>query len=297
MRRTTIFPSVCLLVPLLLFLPACAGTSVQPGQRGLWWHPFTEGLAKQPLKDGFYWRAAWNDVFIYDVRWQSFTENIDALTSDDLQVLIKAAIILRPIADEVYFLAQELGPDFYPRVVKPEFMAAVRSVVSGYAMVTVPERSTEIASKVQAVVVEKLKGRHLEIQSVALSDVDFPQVVLAAIEQKQAKEQQKEQKEFELIIAAKDAEIARTRAKGEGDSIRIRAEGEAEGLRIRAIGQAKAQETIAKTLTPSYLRFKLYDSQNSKVVLLPDQLNVPILINPGVDQPQHQLTTGESESR
>jgi regulator of protease activity HflC (stomatin/prohibitin superfamily) len=175
-------------------------------------------------------------------------------------------------------------------------MAAVRSVVSGYSMVTVPERSSEIASKVQAVVVEKLKGRHLEIQSVALADVDFPQLVLNAIEQKQAKEQQKEQKEFELTIASKDAEIARTRAKGEGDSIRIRAEGEAEGLRIRAIGQAKAQETIAKTLTPSYLRFKLYDSQNSKVVLLPDQLNVPILINPGPDQPRQHIA-GESEER
>jgi regulator of protease activity HflC (stomatin/prohibitin superfamily) len=150
-------------------------------------------------------------------------------------------------------------------------------------MVTVPEKSTEIAGKVRAVVVENLKGRHLEVQNVALSDVDFPQIVLRAIEQKQAKEQEKEQKEFELTIAAKDAEIARTRAKGEGDAIRIRAEGEAEGLKIRAIGQAKAQETITKTLTAEYLRFKLYDSTNSKFVLLPDKLNVPILINPGTD--------------
>ncbi|HEY7531768.1 MAG TPA: SPFH domain-containing protein, partial [Nitrospiraceae bacterium] len=157
------------------------------------------------------------------------------------------------------------------------------SVISGYNMVTVPEKSSEIASKVQAVVVEKLKGRHLAIQSVALADVDFPQIVLSAIEQKQAKEQEKEQKEFELTIASKDAEIARTRAKGEGDSIRIRLEGEAEGLRIRAIGQAKAQETIAKTLTPDYLQFKLYDSQNSKFVLLPEKMNVPVLINPGSD--------------
>jgi len=131
------------------------------------------------------------------------------------------------------------------------------------------------------VVVEKLKGRHLEINSVALSDVDFPQLVLRAIEQKQAKEQEKEQKEFELTIASKDAEIARTRAKGEGDSIRIRAEGEAEGLRIRSIGQAKAQETITQTLTSAYLRYKLYDSPNSKLILLPDQLKAPILINPG----------------
>ncbi len=57
-----------------------------------------------------------------------------------------------------------------------------------------------------------------------------------------------------------------------------------------------AQETIAKTLTPSYLRFKLYDSQNAKVVLLPDQLNVPILINPGLDQPRQHVVR-ESEER
>jgi|SRR5215467_6933498 len=296
MSRLITHTMMFLIVPLLLLSSACAGTSVQPGQRGLMWRPFSEGLSTEPLKDGFYWRAPWNDVYLYDVRWQSFTEAVDALSADDLQVLVKAAIILRPIPEEVYFLAHEVGSDFYPRIVKPEFLAAVRSVVSGYNMVTVPEKSAEIASKIQAVVVEKLKGRHLMIQSVALADVDFPQIVLSAIEQKQAKEQEKEQKEFELTIASKDAEIMRTRAKGEGDSIRIRAEGEAEGLRIRSIGQAKAQETITKTLTADYLRYKLYDSPNSKLVLLPDKLSVPILVNPGSDQP-HQLVPTDGHSR
>ena len=276
----TRLPMMGLALAVLLLTAAC-GTTIQPGQRGLFWRPFSEGLSPQPLKDGFYWAAPWNDVYRYDVRWQSFTEDIDALSADDLQVLIKAAIILRPVPEELYFLNQEVGPDYYPRIVKPQFMAAVRSVVSGYTMVTVPEKSTEIASKVRAVVVENLKGRHVEVQNVALADVDFPQIVLRAIEQKQAKEQEKEQKEFELTIASKDAEIARTRAKGEGDAIKIRAEGEAEGLRIRAIGQAQAQQTITKTLTPAYLQYKLYDSPNSKLVILPENTKTPIIINPG----------------
>jgi regulator of protease activity HflC (stomatin/prohibitin superfamily) len=262
-------------------MTACAGTSVQPGQRGLFWRPFSEGLSSEPLTAGFYWRAPWNDVYVYDVRWQSYTENVDALSSDDLVVQLKTAIVMRPMPSEVYALAQEIGPDFYPRVVKPELLAAVRSVVSGYAMVTVPERSTEIANKVQAVVVEKLKGRHLEVASVALADIELARIVLEAVERKQSKEQEKEQKEFELVIAEKDAEIARRRARGEGDAIRIRSEGEAEGLRIRAAGQAKAQETIARTITPQYLQFKLYDSQNAKFVLLPDKMNVPLLLNTG----------------
>jgi len=282
MTRTTM---TSLVVALLLLTTAC-GTTIQPGQRGLFWRPLSQGLSQEPLKDGFYWRAPWNDVFVYDVRWQSHTEDIDALSADDLQVLIKAAIILRPIPEELYFLNQEVGSAYYSQVVKPQFMAAVRSVVSGYNMVTVPEKSTEIASKVRAVVTENLKGRHLEVQNVALSDVDFPQIVLRAIEQKQAKEQEKEQKEFELTIAAKDAEIARTRAKGEGDAIRIRADGEAEGLRIRAVGQAQAQDTITKTLTPDYLKYKLYDSPNAKTIIVPDKLNVPLILSPGADQPR-----------
>lgn len=275
--------TVVLLVGALLSLQAC-GTTVQPGQRGLRWYPLTQGLTTETLKTGFYWQAPWNNIFVYDIKWQSYTETVDALSSDDLLVHLKTAIIMRPIPEEVYFLAQEIGSDFYPRIVKPELLAAVRSIVSNYPMVNVPEKSAEISSKVQAVVVEKLKGRHLEVASIAMADIELAKVVLEAVERKQAKEQEKEQKEFELIIAEKDAEIARRRAKGEGDSIRIRSEGEAEGLKIRAAGQAKAQETIARTLTPDYLRFKLYDSPNAKVVLLPDKLNVPVLINPGFDQ-------------
>jgi len=291
------FPTtVVLLVGVLLSVQAC-GTTVQPGQRGLRWYPLTEGLTTDTLKTGFYWRAPWNNIFVYDIKWQSYTETVDALSADDLLVQLKTAIIMRPIPEEVYFLAQEIGSDFYPRIVKPELLAAVRSIVSNYPMVHVPEKSAEIASKVQAVVVEKLKGRHLEVASVAMADIELAKVVLEAVERKQAKEQEKEQKEFELIIAEKDAEIARRRAKGEGDSIRIRSEGEAEGLKIRAAGQAKAQETIAKTLTPDYLRFKLYDSPNAKMVLLPDKLDVPILINPGSEQPrafsQESLGRGE----
>ncbi len=241
MRR---FTGILVIMVSLASIQGC-GTTVHPGQRGLRWYPLTEGLTTETLKSGFYWRAPWNNIFVYDVRLQSYTETVDALSSDDLLVQLKTAIIMRPIIDEVYFLAQEIGPDFYPRVVKPELLAAVRSVVSNYPMVSVPKKSAEIASKVQAVVVDTLKGRHLEVHSVALADIELAKIVLEAVERKQAKEQEKEQKEFELVIAEKDAEIARRRARGEGDAVQIRSEGEAEGAKIRAMGQARAQESSA----------------------------------------------------
>lgn len=278
-RVTTI-----LLLLLVGFMLEACGTTVHPGQRGLRWYPLGEGLTTEPLKSGFYWRAPWNDVFVYDVRWQSFTEKVDALSADDLPVMLHSAITMRPVDRELYFLAQELGPRWYQEVVKPLFLSSVRSVISNYPMVTIPENSIEIGSKIEAVMVESLKGRHLEISTVALAEIELSKQVLQAVERKQAKEQEKEQKEFEVLIASRDAEIARISAKGQGDSIRIRSEGEAEGLKIRALGQAKAQETITKTLTAEYLRYKLYDSPNAKMVLLPDNLRVPILINPDQDR-------------
>jgi regulator of protease activity HflC (stomatin/prohibitin superfamily) len=283
MKRLTLYHVVALAIPILLLMGGC-GRTIDPGMRGLRWSPMSGGLEKESLKNGFYFRAPWNDVFEYDVRYQSFTEKIDALTADDLSVTLHVAITMSPIPDEIYFLAQEVGHNWYQQLVRPQFLSAVRGVVAQYAMVTLPERSSEIGNKIEAVMVESLKGRHLNIYSVALSEIEFSKMVLQAIENKQAKEQEKEQKEFELIIAERNAEIARIQAKGEGDSLRIRAEGESESLRIRAKGQSQAQEIITKTLTPDYLKYKLYDSPNSKMVIVPDKSNVPIIVNPGSEQ-------------
>jgi regulator of protease activity HflC (stomatin/prohibitin superfamily) len=285
MKRPTLSRAIVLVIPILLLMYGC-GSTVDAGKRGLRWYPLTTGLMKEPLKDGYYWHAPWNNVFAYDVRLQSFTEKVDALTADDLSVTLHAAITMRPIAEEIYFLAQEVGNNWYPQLVRPQFLSAVRGVVAQYTMVTLPERSSEIGNKIEAVMVESLKGRHLDVYSVALSEIEFPQMVLKAIEQKQAKEQEKEQKEFELLIAQRNAEIARIQAKGEGDALQIRAEGEGESLRIRAKGQSQAQEIITKTLTPDYLKFKLYESPNAKMIIMPDKPNVPIIVNPGPDQPR-----------
>jgi hypothetical protein len=57
-----------LMIPILLVTQGC-GTTVEQGKRGLRWYPLTEGLMKEPMRDGFYWHAPWNGVFEYDVRY------------------------------------------------------------------------------------------------------------------------------------------------------------------------------------------------------------------------------------
>ncbi|MDF0664545.1 MAG: prohibitin family protein [Nitrospira sp.] len=190
------------LVLVLVSLPAC-GTTVHPGHRGVHWNPLTGGLTTQPLKSGFYWRAPWSQIYLYNVQWHSYTETIEALSSDHLPVILKTVIVMRPIPDEVSFLAQDIGSEFYPRVVRPELLAAIRSAVSRYPMVTVLEHGSEIVSRVEAVVAEKLKDRHLQVASVAMADIELARVALDPVGRKQAKEQDKEPQQFELITAEK----------------------------------------------------------------------------------------------
>ena len=214
-----------LLIVVILFLQAC-GTTVHSGERGVRGNLFTSGLTTETLKSGFYWRAPWSRIYIYNVKWRSYVEAAEALSLDGLPVIIKTIILIRPTPDELPILAQNIGPDFYHRVAKPELLAAVRSAIARYPMVTVLEHSSEIANMVEALVVERLKGRHLQVASVAMMvDFELAKVVPDAIEHEQARGREKEPKEFETIIAERDPESARRLAIGEDNPFRIWPEG------------------------------------------------------------------------
>lgn len=253
----------------ILILAGC-GTTVRPGQMGLKWQPLTKGLSKEPVREGFYSHAFWNDVFVYSIQWQSFTEKVDVLTKDDLHITVEAVAKARLLPKELYQLQLEVGPDFYNTVLKPEFLTTVRSTLADYTMVEIPEKSPEIEAKVLADLRRRIEGKHLEVNNVAISHIDFPEGVLRAIETKQAKEQEKIQKVFELDIARQDAEIAREKAKGEADA-----------TKIRAAGQAEAQRIIDQTLTSRFLQFKAFDNPNAKIIFVPtDKQGLPVVITP-----------------
>ncbi len=277
--KTNLRLIVLLLVP-ALFLWGC-GSMVSPGKMGLKWRPITSGLSKEPLKEGFYTHMPWNDVLIFSVQWQSFTEKVDVLTRDDLHIEMEASVLVRPITQELHPLQLEIGPRFYPSVVKPEFLTVVRNTMANYFLVDIPDKSPEIEVKILEGLRERIKGKHLELDNVTISDIDFTSGVLRAIETKLAKEQEKVQKDFELEIAVKDAQIAREKAKGDADSLRILAVGQAEAQKIRAAGQAEAQRIIDETLTSRFIQFKAFESPNTKFIYVPTGKDgLPVIVTP-----------------
>ena len=272
-----------LVISALIMAPVLwgCGSMVSPGQMGLKWHPLTTGLSEKPLREGFYSHMPWNDVFTFSVQWQSFTEKVDVLTRDDLHIQVEASVLVRPVAQELRPLQLEIGKDFYPSVVKPEFLTVVRNTMAYYSLVEIPEKSPEIEAKIFKGLKERIKGKHLELENVTISDIDLTGGVLRAIETKLAKQQEIVQKGFELEIVTQEAEITQVQAKSDADALRIRAHGEAEAQKILAAGQAEAQRIIDQTLTSRFLQFKAFESPNAKFIYVPiGKDGLPIIVTP-----------------
>ncbi|XDD49768.1 prohibitin family protein [Leptospira sp. WS92.C1] len=267
MNRNRLF-----LIFLLISILNC-GATVRPGEIGLFWKPFgisDVGLSKDPVFNGFYWLLPWNDIYTYSTQWNSYKEKVDVLTNDDLKIDVQAVIIMRPIRDEIFQLHVEVGPEYYRSIVQPEFRASIRNVVSHHQMIQISKNSAVLARDIKIAVIERTRGKHIEVFDVILDDIEYSPNMLHAIEAKLTKQQELEQQKYELEIAERSIEIAKKRARAD-----------AEAQLIRADGQAKSQAIINDKLTTRYLQYKAFDNPNSKLIFVPQgKDNLPIVISP-----------------
>lgn len=143
-------------------------------------------------------------------------------------------------------------------------------------------RSTKIERKA----LDRLRGatgpRPIEIDSVSISHVEYDRNVAQAISNKLATAQRVEQKDAAVRTAEREAEIARTSAKGRSDAVRIEAEGQAAAIVLRGDAQARAQSSITKTLTPGYLQYKAFDNDATRYYFVPTGKDgMPIIVDAG----------------
>jgi regulator of protease activity HflC (stomatin/prohibitin superfamily) len=267
------------------FLPALAlfavgcGTTVRPGQAGVRYSGWGAGLQKDVKNEGFYFQWPWNDVFVYDITWTSKTEEVEALTADSLHVPVKVTVTYRPRRAELPRLATELGRSYYEQVIEPSFLTLTRAEFARYRHnelgLNSPAIEQSIADKLRSVI----SSKPIEIDRVAISHIQYDGHVTAAISEKRAAVERVDQKASELLIAAQDAEIARTAARGQADALRINAQGQADAIVVRGEAQARAQDEIGKTLTTSYLKYKAFDNDSTRYYFVPvGKDGLPIIV-------------------
>lgn len=270
-----------LIVSMILVGCAALGTTIKPGERGLKYVILEEpALRSESLPEGFYFQWPWNDMVAYNVTWQSRSEQVDVLTLDDLHVPITATVTFRARPSEIHDVHTTIGPEYYEDLIQPAFMTLVRSQFSNYPHNDLAERSPLAEREVLDRLRKKFSTYPIDIAEISVKHIRFDATLTTSISAKLVKEQISKQKRFELEIAKQDAEIARTAAKGRGDSIQIQAQGEAEATVIKGEAQAKAQDAIAKTLTGRYIQYKAFDNDSTIYYFVPTGKNgMPIIVN------------------
>lgn len=157
-----------------------------------------------------------------------------------------------------------MGQDYIDVIVVPNARAAIRDVIAEHKVEDLYTAARErVTSALESELRPKYEARGIVLESVLVRDVKLPPQVSAAIEAKMAAKQAAEQMEWTLAKAKMEVEV------------KVQ----------EATGIAKAQEIIAKQLSPEYIQWyyiksleSLVGSPNNTFVILPfDQQLVPLL--------------------
>jgi regulator of protease activity HflC (stomatin/prohibitin superfamily) len=174
----------------------CATSTIEPGHRGLYFAPNDGGLGRTVLPPGRY-TLGWcflyctpNRVDDFDVTYSTHTEEVHTKSSEGLDLNLKLSVIYRPIVSELYQLDTEIGSTYYDEVIAPEFRSACRGVFARHSYTELQKKNEGIENEVEAEVRRRTAGRHVEIASVTLENVNYAPEIAEKIREKLAGEQE-----------------------------------------------------------------------------------------------------------
>jgi regulator of protease activity HflC (stomatin/prohibitin superfamily) len=265
--------------------------TVPSGHVGVLWKRFGGGTVLDPrlLKnEGFNLILPWNEVFLYDLRLQSFTESYNAISSDGVSLTAAVNVRFRLQRDSVPVLHQAIGPNYKQVLVQPGIGSLTREVIAQYNAEQVYSTARqEIQDKIRNLVEDRLSEKMMEhegaeesyrvsmreiiiLYDILVAGIELPAAIVAAINRKT--EQYYIAEEYKFRVEREKRESERKKIEGEG---------------IRDF-----QQIVSQGISESYLRWRgieatlqLSQSTNSKVVVIGSGKDgLPIILG-NVDTP------------
>jgi regulator of protease activity HflC (stomatin/prohibitin superfamily) len=247
--------------------------TVPSGYVGVLWKRFGNGTVLDPrlLKnEGFNFVSPWNQVFLYDLRLQSFTESYNAISSDGVNLTASVVVRFRLQRDAVPVLHQAIGPNYKQVLIQPGIGSLTREVMSGYTAEQVYSTARqEIQEKIRDLVENRLSEKMMEhegeesyrvsmrdtiiLYDILVTGIELPAAIVGAINRKT--EQYYIAEEYKFRVEREKRESERKKIEGEG---------------IRDF-----QQVVSQGINESYLRWRgieatlqLSQSTNAKVVVI-----------------------------
>lgn len=269
-------------LPLVFFVLGIALTLyksaviIEPGHVGV--QVFFGNVLDQTLTNGLHIINPFVDVEQLDVKTQAYTmsgkeqegqvrgdDAIETLSSDGLTLRLEVTVQYRLSAADAATVFRTIGVDYTEKVVRPEIRSALRDGAVSYISTDLyASKREEFVQKVRTRVENAFKTRGVILENVLLRDVELPQRVRDAINDKIAAEQESQKM---VYILQKEKQ-------------------EADRKRVEAQGISDAQKIISQSLNAQYLQYNyiqalkaLGDSKVSTFVITPTDQKLTPLIN------------------
>ncbi len=243
-------------------LSACA--TVGPGRIGVLWTSMS-GTQNKTYGEGSYYVFPWNDMYVYNLRTQNHDEVLDVIASNGLNIKLDASIRYHIDPQQVVSLQREIGPDYYDVVVAPILRSEARRVIGQYTPEEIYSTKRDLIEReIREGLATKMAGKHIDLEAVLIRNVELPDAIRRAIDQKLEAEQDVLRMKYILQVA----------------------QSKADQRRIQAQGIADYNHKIANSLTPSILEFEriqqlgqLANSTNAKTVVMGPGMNPRVLLS------------------
>lgn len=208
---------------LLVFITSGAFITIDSGERGVLFRKFGDGLDKETIYNpGFHMIAPWNTMYRYSVREKQLEEQMKVLSSNGLNIVVDITVRVNPIYNEIGYLHEKFGQDYLQSLVRPEVRSSVRKVLGRFT----PEelystRRDEVQEQIQRDIDSVLQNNYVDLRATLIRDIELPDKVKTAIEEKIEAEQKALKYEYLLDQERKEAERVIIEAQAKADANRI----------------------------------------------------------------------------
>ena len=194
---------------------------VDAGTGGVLWTAFS-GTQDDDFLEGWYFVAPWNKMFTYNVRTQDKPEQLHILANNGLSIGLETSIRYRADPTKLPELHTTLGPDYYNVVMAPALRAEARKVGGRYTPEEIySTKRSEVGKEIFEEVQKSLVGRPIILEAILVRNVDLPDKLKRAINDKLEEEQRALKMVFTLNRATEEAKRKGIEAKGIADRNRI----------------------------------------------------------------------------
>jgi prohibitin 2 len=260
---------------------------------------------RQLREEGLHIIAPWDRLFIYNLRLQSRTLQVNAISKDGVNVTAQINVRFQLVHRSVGVLHKFIGPRYIDSIVVPEIGSLARAIISKYPAQEVYTSRQKIQNEIREGAQQRLDAHlNMLVQPEAMEQPDphhyndflrnsmrfldtlvlsirLPREIVAAINRQTEQFYQIQEYKFRV---AREAE-------------------ESKRKQVEANGIAAFQRTISKGISESYLRWRgieatlaLARSPNSKIVVIGSGKDgLPIILG-NVDTPSNTSNLPQSEA-